>query len=449
MPHHRRLRRSWRQLLSSSIWRTRLSFWLGAIVVGLVASGLAIAAEHANHVFMQWQQQYPYLPFILTPLGLVLITWITRELIPGAEGSGIPQAIAALKLGDQQARQKLLSLKIAVGKVLLVPLGLLCGASIGREGPTVHIAAAIMYSLRQWARFPHYDVGRGLILAGSAAGIAAAFNTPLAGIVFVIEEMSRDFESKTSGTVLTAVILAGLTALAIQGDYSYLGAFDTDVDLYVLAFAVLVCGLVGGASGGLFSAVLVKVTLLLQPWRNRYAYWIALSCGLVVAGIGWSVDGQSYGSGYQQIQILMLGEQTLHDWFVPAKFMATLSSYWSGIPGGIFAPSLSIGAGLGQNISVWLPDAPAMAIIMLGMVAYFTGVVQAPITAVVIVMEMSTDPGFILPLMATALIANIISRFICLTPIYRILAMQFINVEQSKPNNASQQLNDKNKTMSR
>ena len=104
----------------------------------------------------------------------------------------------------------MLSLRIAVGKVALTLLGLACGASIGREGPTVQVGAAIMHTLGRWLRLPRHDLQRALVLAGGAAGIAAAFNTPLAGIVFAIEELSHSFEARTSGTVFTAVIVAGV-----------------------------------------------------------------------------------------------------------------------------------------------------------------------------------------------------------------------------------------------
>jgi H+/Cl- antiporter ClcA len=181
-----RFRRTRRQLTSSRVWRTRLVFWLGAVLVGLAATALAIGSDHAGHIFSRILETSPYIPVVLTPLGLVLITWITRRFVPAAKGSGIPQVIASLQMKHDSDKRKVLSLRIAISKGLLVMLGILSGASIGREGPTVHIAAAIAYAVSRFARFPLHDIGRGLIIAGSAAGLAAAFNTPLAGIVFVL-----------------------------------------------------------------------------------------------------------------------------------------------------------------------------------------------------------------------------------------------------------------------
>src|SRR5262249_47570892 len=136
------------------------------------------------------------LPIFLTPFGFVLSAWLCMTLFPNAQGSGIPQAIAARHLHDDADRSRLLSLRLAAAQTALTVVGLLCGASIGREGPTVQVGASIMLAV---ARFGGVAQARGLILAGSAAGIAAAFNTPLAGIVFAIEEMSKTYESRSNG----------------------------------------------------------------------------------------------------------------------------------------------------------------------------------------------------------------------------------------------------------
>ena len=150
----------------------------------------------------------------------MLSAWAAHSLFPGSQGSGIPQAIAARHLKDDSVRSGLLSARLTIGKIILTLLGLACGASIGREGPTVQIGASIMLGT---AKLGGIGRERGLILAGSAAGVAAAFNTPLAGVVFAIEEMSRAFESRTSGLVLIAVILAGMASLGLVGNYNYFG----------------------------------------------------------------------------------------------------------------------------------------------------------------------------------------------------------------------------------
>ncbi len=425
--YRKRLQRSLRHLRSSRVWRTRTVFLIGAVLVGLSASLLAHGADYASLWFDRMIAGRPWLPFVLTPAGLMLITWATQRFFPGAEGSGIPQAIAALHLKRyKKLRHTLLSLRIAAGKGLMIVLGLACGASIGREGPTIHIAAAISHSLTRFARFPHHDVGRGLIMAGGAAGLGAAFNTPLAGVVFAIEEMARNYEDKTSGTVFTAVIIAGLTALAINGNYTYFGIVNVPVDFPAILLVVPACGIIGGLAGGAFSALLIYVGRWLSPFRNAHPVVLAGAIGLLLALIGWASAGSTWGTGYEEAREILTGEGATPVLFAPLKFLATLLSYWTGMPGGIFAPSLSIGAGLGHWLTDWFPLVSASAVALLGMTAYFTGVVQTPITAVVIITEMTGNQELLLPIMATALIADGMSKLVNPQPVYRALAEDFI-----------------------
>jgi H+/Cl- antiporter ClcA len=427
-----RIRQSSRSLLCPDAWKIRILFWSGAIVVGLVATGFALSTEFVDHSFHQLVQSSPYLPLIICPLGLMLVSWLTRRFFPGAQGSGIPQSIAALQMIDHTSRTAVLSFRIAFGKILLTLIGLMSGASIGREGPTVHIGAAIMFSLGRFAKFPHHYMDKGLILAGGAAGIAAAFNTPLAGILFAVEEMGRSFEERTSGVLLTAVFLAGITAISIQGNYTYFGSTDASLATSQFLLPIIVCGVVGGLLGGLFSTVLIEGTRRIAPLIRRRPLTIAAICGLGIAVTGLLSGNTAYGTGYEEAQALIAGTSTAPDGYPAYKMLATVFSYLSGIPGGIFAPSLAAGAGVGGELASWMPGIPAAAIVILGMVGYFTGVVQTPITAFVIVMEMTDNHDLLLPLMATAFIAYVTSRLVCPTPIYRVLALGFLPVTHSE-----------------
>lgn len=413
-------------------------FWCGAISVGLAAIAFAVGSDHTNSLFHRLIAYSPYLPLLVTPLGLASVVALTRRFFPGSQGSGIPQSIAALNMQDAEARNGVLSLRIAVGKILMTLMGLLSGASVGREGPTVQIGASIMHALSKLTRFPRHEMERGLILAGGAAGIAAAFNTPLAGIVFAIEEMSRSFEQKTSGTVLTAVIIAGMTSLALMGNYNYFGHTGAVLEFDRGWVAVLVCGVLGGLLGGLFSRMLIASSLGLPGrlgilMRERPVAFAAL-CGLILALIGLLSGSTTYGTGYEEAKKILEGTQSMPETYGILKMLATVVSYVSGIPGGIFAPSLAVGAGFGSNMAPFLPYAPAGAVVILGMVAYFAGVVQAPITAFVIVMEMTDNHDMLLPLMAASLIASGSSRLVCHKPLYKTLAEKFlVNATGHKP----------------
>ena len=347
------MRMTLRSYVSPHKWKARLVFWGGAILVGLVSALFALGSEAASHLFSQVESQQPYLPLLITPVGLVLIAWLTRRYFPGSQGSGIPQAIAALEMHPEMhaLRKSVLSLRIAIGKILLTLLGLLCGASIGREGPTVHIGAAIMYTAGQYAHFPRHYLDKSLIIAGGAAGIAAAFNTPLAGIVFAIEEMARSFEERTSGTMLTAVVLAGITAMAILGNYSYFGTSHAKLELGSNWLIIPLVGIAGGLLGGLFARILVSGSRWVAPHLSRHPLLVPALCGLVVAVAGVLSGGTVYGTGYPEAQAAIGGSGDLDASFPFLKIVATVASYLSGIPGGIFAPSLATGAGLGSVVA--------------------------------------------------------------------------------------------------
>jgi len=409
----------------SARWQRRAIFLLGGLAVGAAAVMLTQIADWVQIAFALLVAKWPYASFVVTPAGFMLSVFLTNRVFPNSQGSGIPQAIAARKLTDQAARGRLVSIRIAIGKVLLTALGLLCGASVGREGPTVQVGASIMFALGKFS--PRRQPG--LILAGAAAGVAAAFNTPLAGIVFAIEEMSRAFEARTSGLVLATVIAAGLTSLALVGNYAYFGTSTTMLRNGVDWLAVPICGVAGGLAGGLFSRIVILAAsgfrgLLKRIKTNPILF--ALLCGLAVALCGLVSGGTIYGTGYTQVKTALEGGAPLPQSFGLLKFMATTLSTISGIPGGIFSPSLAVGAGLGANVAQIFPHAPIGPIILLGMVSYFAGVVQAPITAFVIVTEMTENHAMVIPLMAAAFIAYAASRLVCREGVYHALSKNFL-----------------------
>lgn len=426
----RHLRRSKRKFLSPNAWKVRIVFWAGAILVGFVCAVLAVLAEHANNAFLQLARYNPYLPLVITPLGMMLIAWLTVRFFPGSQGSGIPQAIAALRIPGKAA---ILSLRIAIGKLILVLLGLLAGGSIGREGPSVHIGASVMYSIGRLVRFPPHYMERGLILAGGAAGVAAAFNTPLAGIMFAIEEMSRSFENRTSGIVTVGVVLAGVTALGVLGPYHYFGVIRTSsAPSGEIWLAVLLCGVLGGAAGGIFGMLLLTGSQKVAPYASKAPLRVAFIAGLALALIAFASGYSASGTGYAEAKAILDGSAEYDPWYSLNKFLATIASYLTGIPGGIFAPSLAAGAGVGSDLGHWFPVAPLSIMVLLGMVGYFSGVVQSPLTAFVIVIEMTAEKDMLLPLLATSFLAYGASHLVNPRPLYHTMAQAFIGTEKNK-----------------
>jgi H+/Cl- antiporter ClcA len=242
--------------------------------------------------------------------------------------------------------------------------------------------------------------------------------------------MSRAFETRTSSLIISAVIAAGLTSLALMGNYTYFGTSAMALRSGIDWLAIPVCGVVGGLAGGLFSRILITMA---RGFANpagraikRHSLLFALVCGLAVAVCGLISGDTIYGTGYSQVKTALESGSPLPSDFGVLKFLATTFASISGMPGGIFSPSLAVGAGIGSNVASLFHGAPLAAIMLLGMVSYFAGVVQAPITAFVIVTEMTDNHAMVVPLMAAAMIAYASSRAICEEGVYHALAKGFI-----------------------
>ena len=415
---HRRARR---------LWDNYGVLWLGAIFVGLVSVAYAKIIDYGFDVFRGMVAHGHWLPLIITPLGTAFAVWLTRRCFPGSEGSGIPQVIATLQ--DNRLAPRLLSLRIMVGKMVGSFIGILCGLTIGREGPTVQIGASLMYAMRKGYRRSSAHIDHQLALVGAAAGLAAAFNTPLAGVVFAIEELSRSFVARSSGTLITAIIFSGIVALGLQGNYLYFGRIQAITEFqWMLVPILVIAGVLTGAVGGIFCWLLLNVERWLPQQvltlRREQPIAFAAGCGLVIAVIGVISGGMTFGSGYTEARSLLESSAPTNPAYGLLKFGALIASYLSGIPGGIFAPSLAIGAGIGNAMIHVTSIIPLPAMAALCMVGYLAAVTQSPITAFVIVMEMIDGHQMVIPLMAVALLASQVARFFS-PSFYHTLAQRF------------------------
>lgn len=424
------------QLTDLHAWLGRLIIWSAAAATGLVIVLFARATEKAIAFFDGVQSQVWWLPILIMPLVGMFIIWLTRTWFSGASGSGIPQTIAALNYDEQQPVGHLISIKIAIAKFFLVTLGLAAGFSAGREGPSVQVGASIMHSFRRFLPANFKVDPKHLILAGGAAGISAAFNTPLAGIIFAIEELNRKFEQKTNGVMITAIVLSGLVSISLQGNYTYFGSLNVGVIHKEILVPVLICGLVCGVAGGIFSRVLIEFSENLPgritAFRTSHPYYWTGFCALLVAGLGIASHGAANGSGYSLTKAMLNGSIN-ETWYYPVvKYLATIFTYLSGIPGGIFAPALSIGAGIGYDLANLLHyHEMVIALSALCMAGFLAGVTQAPITSFIIVMEMIDGHEMVISLMAVSLIATVTSRIFS-RPLYSVLATKFTNGHQLK-----------------
>lgn len=402
---------------------------LVAVLGGLAAAFFARLCDQVMALHERMAQASPWLALLLLPAGFALFTWMTGRFAPEAAGSGIPQVIAAAETrwtgrwGGQRV-----TLRTGVWKVVMAAGMLLCGASIGREGPTVQVVAGIMRTLTRGLRGG--PGRRAIIIAGGAAGVAAAFNTPIAGVVFAVEELAKSFDRRAHTTAILVVVVSGFTAYAVQGDYAYFGDLNSAVMLRSAWLAAPIIGLVTGLAGGLFSRALGELIGPTQNpvsrWRRAHPIWFAAICGLVAAGAALASGGLTYGAGYEEAKSLLTGGGVERSsLFAGSKFIASLAAAASGAPGGIFAPSLAIGAGIGASFSkIWSGFSGRDSVVM-GMTGYLSGVVQAPLTSAVILMEMTRDPALVGPLMLTALTARWVSGWVMPQPIYHLLAQNW------------------------
>jgi H+/Cl- antiporter ClcA len=409
------------------LWKRRIALWSGAVLVALAAILFARASDWAFALFQKIVAHGIWIPLIMTPTVFGLLCWVTQGRLRAARGSGIPQAIASIHIEDETFRARMLALPIAASKMVLTILALVVGASIGREGPTVHVGAGLFYSLGRRFGFTDAKAISRFILAGGAAGIAAAFNTPLAGVVFAIEELAGTFEHRFSGLLLTAVIVGGVVSLGINGNYAYFGTVQTSLPLGHAWLAVLECGVVGGLLGGVFARLILLSRrgplAMIGRLRDRYPVPFAVGCGLALAVLGVLSHNAVYGTGYAQARAFVQEDPvTAGHLFSLYKLLANVASYWAGIPGGIFSPALAVGAGIGHNIAFFLPHVPEAAVVLLGMSAYLAGVTGAPLTSAVIAMELTNNQDMVIPIMAACLLARAAASIFCPTPVYKDFA---------------------------
>ena len=467
-------RHPWRQeIFSKHAWFRYSLFGLAAIVTGFAALYFnrveavgrlffeVMSGDAPVGMFFEWfgiENDWTWtmpgalgtiIPIVLVIVGMIVICRLRDVYFKGTEGTGIPQAIAALKTPEGPIRKRMLSLRIAIGKMILLTIGLFTGMTIGREGPSVHVGACCMYLITKVTRFQQNLVRRGLILGGGGAGIAAAFNAPVAGIVFAFEEIGRGFEKNNAGTIIRTVLIACLVGIIFLGDYLFYGNVNKGgnvaLDGVMQWISVPVIGIVGGLLGGCFAWMVVHFTPVVTQNVKKHPYLTAGFLGACLGGLALLSGGLTYGSGFPEAQAILMQEtspdfpwltETTFPWHYPiTKAAANFFCLISGIPGGLFDPSLSVGAGIGQIahplFSTLFDGISMKAVVMMFMVAYFTGVVQSPITCFVILVEMTDGRYMTIALGVTAVLAYEASHLVCRTAIYEALADIFLkNIDE-------------------
>ncbi|MEP0870972.1 chloride channel protein [Trichocoleus desertorum AS-A10] len=423
-----------------------------ACAIGLVSALAAVLLKQgsgwlggwritAGHTFPAW--------LVLPTIGLIgggLTGWLIQRLAPEASGSGIPQVKAALAYVPIA-----LNLRVALVKLVTTMLSLGSGLTLGRQGPTVQVGAALAAQCSRWVpTSPDYQ--RQLLAAGAAAGLAAGFNAPIAGVIFVVEELLQDVSNLTLGTAILASFVGGVVSRLLGGHGLNMILTTSNAKFSLAEIPLfLLLGVLAGLLGALFcKGIFVSLDLnrkLLRTGGLPLRIGLAgLLSGLVLAFLPASLRDNT---GLQEFLVTGgAGWQITALAFV-TKFLLTLVAYGSGAPGGLFAPSLILGSALGYLVSLGaealqtalgVPPDLAIAIgspttyALTGMGAFFSAVTRGPITAIVIVFEMTTDFNLVLPLMMGSVVAYLVAEAIASGSIYkRLLAWNGIYLEQEAP----------------
>ncbi|NXZ85190.1 chloride channel protein [Haemophilus influenzae] len=414
---------------------------IGAAFVALFSFTFAKLSDFGLELNAHWSSKYPIAVWFVLPLGMACLTWFTKKYTPYVGGSGIPQVIASINLPYSNYKTKLVEFSQIIWKIPLTFLAMLIGASVGREGPSVQVGAAVMLAWGNYCR-KHNLAFRGLstnelLATGAAGGLAAAFNAPLAGVIFAIEELGRGVMLRWERRVLMGVLAAGFILVAIQGNSPYFPSYQGATSVSYLYLWLAICGVVCGILGGIFGRLLAKGLAGLSPekwrgWVRQHPIYIALLLGLVLAALGSYTHGQTYGTGYEVVARTLEG-QAIDPEIGILKLLATVTTYWNGIAGGIFTPSLTTGAGIGAmlwDLSGGMVD--QRFLVILCMAAFLAGGTQSPVTASVVVMEMTGAQPVLIWLLISSIIASIISRQFSPKPFYHFAAGRFRQQMQAR-----------------
>ncbi len=422
-----------------------IPFWIASLLVGLVAVAYTKLFSFAEQLLIDILHWQSWMIFVMAPV-CFFIAWLIIQLFaPAARGSGIPQVMAAIDLSSPRHYgkvKKLLSFKIIVVKCVSSFFMVLGGGAIGREGPTIQIAGSIFSIVNRWipASWPKLSK-QSFILTGAAAGLAAAFNTPLGGVVFAMEELAKTHIRFFRTALFSAVIIAGLTAQGFLGPYLYLGYPNVKglgLSIFAaVAFTAILAGLLGG--------YMAKLILQLMKWKKNFSrtkiILFLVFAGLSIAAISFFISEDVLGSGKEIMNDSLFTKDKKITWLTVVLRMAgPVIAFNTGAAGGIFAPSLAAGAAVGGFVSNLFDFAGANSniLILSGMVGFLTGVTRTPFTSAILVLEMTDRHSVIFHLMLAAMVSNVAALLVDKHSLYEQLKHSYIEEAMGEEKNEYQ-----------
>lgn len=410
-----------------------IPFWIASLLTGLIAVGFTKLFGYSEGILrnvLHWRQ---WTIFFMAPV-CFLLAWLCVVLFaPNAKGSGIPQVMAAIELATPKYEGKLkylLSLRILLTKIASSLLMVLGGGAIGREGPTIQIAGSVFYIVHRWMpkSWPRLS-NQGFILTGAAAGLAAAFNTPLGGVVFAMEELARIHIRYFRTALFSAVIIAGLTAQGFLGPYLYLGYPDVRGLQFRIFVGVAATAIVAGILGALMCRFILKVMHWKRSFNRTKTILFIIIAGLVMATLAFFANDEILGSGRDLMNHLLFTDEKATVWHTALmRTIGPIICFNIGSAGGVFAPALAGGASIGSYLAGTfdLMGSNANILILSGMVGFLTGVTRTPFTSAILVLEMTDRHSVIFHLMLAALLSNMAALLIEKHSLYEQLKKGYV-----------------------
>jgi CIC family chloride channel protein len=394
------------------------------IIAGLAAVLFSVAIEQVNHRLFGLAPSTARL-LLVPPLVSLVTGTLLAKVFPDVRGSGVPQTEAAYHLAEG-----VIPARTPIGKFITGVLCIGSGHSMGREGPSVQIGAGLASAVGRWMRLPPRRV-RDLVPVGAAGALAAAFNTPVAAVLFALEEIIGDMNAALLGSTVVASVAAVIVERSILGNEPlfHVPIYHLVHPAELLAYAAL------GVVGGLLSLVFCKALLGLRALFMRMPPWTRIiqpAIGGVIIGCTLIYVPAVMGVGYEYVDQALNGGLLLKTMMLlcVVKLAATLVSYSSGNAGGIFAPSLYIGAMAGGAVGTVVhrfapfPTGDPGAYALVGMGTLFAGIIRAPMTSVFMIFEITQDYQILVPLMAANLLSFVISKHYQPVPVYHALLHQ-------------------------
>lgn len=411
-----------------------LPFLIASFVSGLMAFVYSTIFHYAEDLSQVIYQYNSALIFVVTPVTFFVSWWLVRRFAPSARGSGIPQVMAAIELTKPNSRHSLslfLSLKIILIKIASSSIKVIGGGILGREGPTIQITASIFNQVYKW--IPRWWIPiaqKNILIAGAASGLAAAFNTPLGGIIFAIEELSKFPIKYYKYPLFLAIIIAGLTAQGFTGPYLYLGYPKTGMSGFIVYIGILLTAIASGYLGAKMCVVLVHFLQFVSRQKSEWKqYGIVLACALCVATPAYFFGMDAMGSGHGYMERILFSNDKTTAWYMPfVRIAGLVTTFGFGGAGGVFAPSLSSGAGVGALISqcMGIIGSNANILVLVGMGSFLTAVTRAPFTAAIIIFEMTDRHSIIFFLLLGCIIANLVATLVSRVSFYEILKETYL-----------------------